>query len=534
MSTTTLLECTELSPTTPTLLITPTTLVCISREKLTSFVRYLEHGLLLENTLVDMDVLRTSAEPLFYLDLAQVAAISVDAASWLKDRRCGIVTGCRFDGYDAAQLSGYSIALRMLYPGSVWNSQRYGLLVADAEDIVMRLTKGGVQCLLQQQLDQFNALTPSEALEPWAAASLTRAFDLDFPLEPGTQVLPLIWSEDGETVVCGLLDVAIDRRTRNRVILAADITTRGELLHRFDLATLLRSSTYKRHAAGEELTTCSVSPDGRCLALVLSSKTIICDMVDGGVLRVIPATGNPVVWSSESDLLALCHTLHYDHAKGISENRVELWEVFSSSRHALQVYDGHCNERVVTEAAAVLRSASWSADQRLVVTAGSTCGLAASAHVWNASNGALRHVYRKHADRVVTAVFSPAQTPDPLVASVGEDHTVQIWHALSGERVFLAHTNTTSFKDGWLHERRVAWSPDGETIAFQNERDELVTARVVTGHIETVCGLAPFSLLDVAWSPDGKHLATIEVNLEAEGDDVPYCVCVRPVGQQDK
>ena len=510
-----------------TLLITPTTLVCVGRGKLVAFVRYLEEHLEIENRLVDTEVLRQSMDQLFYLDLAQVASTSQEAIRWLKQRRCTIIAGCRIDGFDALRLGGLFVALQTRYQGTAWNNLRNGVLAAPAETVACLLARCGLACLLQQAL--FGAAL-DDALRPWPAAGEKRAQDHEFPLEPGVRLFPLSWSSEGKEVVCGLLDDAATERTRRRVLLVGDVAGQGALRHGFDLGVLYATSAWKRAASGEDIATCSISPDGELLALVLASKTVIVDMGEQRVVRVIPSTGNPVAWSPDGTKIGLCLTTHYDPGKAVSENRVEIWDIFAHLRQPWLIYDGHRGERHEVPDGEHLRTMSWSADGQLAVTGGSTTGMSATAHVWDTRTGALRLVYRGHEGRVTTVAFAPAGAADPfLIASVGDDHTVRVWQALSGELVFHARCDGTPFREGWQQEHRVAWSPHGLHIAFQAASNELAIANVATGQVKAVCSLAPFALLEVAWSPDGKWIATVEVNFEAEEEEVPYCLCIRAV-----
>src|SRR5438132_200367 len=512
-----------------TLLITPTTLVCVGRGKFTSFVHYLEKDLGIENRFVDVEVLERSAERFFFLDLVQVAQASQDAVHWLRQRRCSIIAGCRIDGFDVRRLGGLFTALLMRYDGFAWDNQGYAVLAAPAATVGDILSRCDLPCLLQQELcASFEAVT----LQPWPTSLEKRGQDHEFPLEPGVQLLPLSWSLDGQEVVCGLRNyVPTGERVRRRVLLVGSVTGQGELRPGLDLGVLHTSSAWKR-VAGEEITIGSISPDGELLALVLASKTVLFDVVEQQVVRVIPTAGNPVLWSPDSSKIALCLTMHYDPGKATLENQVEIWDIFSHIRHPRLVYDGHHAEQFEQRVSEHLRTASWSPDGRLVVTAGTTTGMSATAHVWDAATGALRFVYRRHQERVTTVAFAPASSSDPLVASVGDDHTVQVWHALTGERVFHARSNNASFRKGWLHENHVAWSPDGQHIAFQTADDELAIAHVATGQVKSVCSLAPFALLDVAWSPDGQHISTLEVNFDAEEEDGPYCLCIRTVEER--
>src|SRR2546421_3965577 len=266
-----------------TMLLTPTTLVCVGRGKLTSFVRYLEKDLGIENRFVDVEVLERSAERFFFLDLVQVAHASQDAVHWLKQRRCSIIAGCRIDGFDARRLGGLFTALLMRYDGFAWDSQGYAVLAAPAATVGDILSRCDLPCLLQQELcASFEAVT----LQPWPTSLEKREQDHEFPLEPGVQLLPLSWSL-GKEVMCGLRDyVPANERVRRRVLLVGSVTGQGELRHGLDLGVLHASSAWKR-VTGEDITIGSISPDGELLALVLASKTVLFDMIELQVVRVI-------------------------------------------------------------------------------------------------------------------------------------------------------------------------------------------------------------------------------------------------------
>src|SRR5437588_4213547 len=242
-----------------TLLITPTTLVCVGRGKLTSFVRYLEKDLGIENRFVDVEVLERSAERFFFLDLVQVAQTSQDAVHWLRQRRCSIIAGCRIDGFDTRRLGGLVTALLMRYDGFAWDNQGYAVLAAPAVTVGDILSRCDLPCLQQQELcASFAAVT----LQPWPTSLEKREQDHEFPLEPGVQLLPLSWSLDGKEVVCGLRDyVPTDERVRRRVLLVGSVTGQGELRHGLDLGVLNLSSALKR-VAGEALTPCGIYPNG--------------------------------------------------------------------------------------------------------------------------------------------------------------------------------------------------------------------------------------------------------------------------------
>src|SRR6266705_1115385 len=107
-------------------------------------------------------------------------------------------------------------------------------------------------------------------------------------------------------------------------------------------------------------------------------------------------------------------------------------------------------------------------------------------------------IYRGHFSEVRSVTWSPDGT---RIASGGEDGTVQVWNAATGER-----TLTYQLYAGSLHS--VTWSPDGTRIAFTSQDNSVQVWDATTGkHLLTYRGHAG-SVVPMAWSPDGKRIAS--------------------------
>ncbi len=102
---------------------------------------------------------------------------------------------------------------------------------------------------------------------------------------------------------------------------------------------------------------------------------------------------------------------------------------------------------------------------------------------------------------------------EPYRAPSAREVVAHVWPLIEAGRTEEALT----LLDDWLAHPPV---PAGDVAAI---------AHVATGQVKSVCSLAPDALLDVAWSPDGRHIATVEGNFAAEEGEVLYCLCIRTV-----
>jgi WD40 repeat protein/predicted Ser/Thr protein kinase len=106
--------------------------------------------------------------------------------------------------------------------------------------------------------------------------------------------------------------------------------------------------------------------------------------------------------------------------------------------------------------------------------------------------------YRFHTGQVYTVAWSPDSQD---IASAGNDHTVQVWQALTGRNIttYAGHTDLV---------RCLAWSPDGKHIASGGSDHSLRVWNVHTSRKVFINRHHSNVVHSVAWSPDGRHVAS--------------------------
>jgi len=161
-------------------------------------------------------------------------------------------------------------------------------------------------------------------------------------------------------------------------------------------------------------------------------------------------------------------------------------EPVTKEPHILCTYQGH---------QAQVNALVWSPDSKLIVTGSQD----STAQVWEALTGELRMTFRGHTDSVNVVAWSP---DGRLVASAGCDKVVYVWRAETGEIVCAYYGHTA------LLTRGLTWSPDGSRLASGAWDSTVQVWDAHSGQTLLTYREHHAVVNAVAWSPDGRYLAS--------------------------
>jgi WD40 repeat protein len=193
-------------------------------------------------------------------------------------------------------------------------------------------------------------------------------------------------------------------------------------------------------------------PDGKEVITVSDDKTIrVWDAQTGQPLRVLrPRRGQAnqgrlraAAVSPDGSLLAMAGTEQFRGKK----LTFPIFLISLTQGQMVRVLEGH---------SATLLALAFSADGKRLASA----GLDTTVRVWDVGNGDCTQVLKGHKADINQVAFSPR---GPL-ASASEDGTARIWYVKAGKSAVLNHLRP-GFPLERSRVRGLAWSPDGKALA---------------------------------------------------------------------
>jgi WD40 repeat protein len=220
------------------------------------------------------------------------------------------------------------------------------------------------------------------------------------------------------------------------------------------------------------------SPDGKDLARSSSDNTVrLWEVATGNEIRRFQGHEDSV-WS------VAFSPDGKDLASASFDNSVRLWEVATGNE--IRRFKGHESS---------FWSAAFSPDGRVLASS----SLDDTVRLWEVATGTEIRRFQGHKYSVLSAAFSP---DGRALSSTSEDNSVRLWEVATGNEIrrFQGHKNP------------VAFSPDGNALASASEDNTVRLWEVATGNEIRRFRGHENPLLSVAFSPDGKDLASSSGN----------------------
>jgi WD40 repeat protein/serine/threonine protein kinase len=155
----------------------------------------------------------------------------------------------------------------------------------------------------------------------------------------------------------------------------------------------------------------------------------------------------------------------------------------------------HQDERTLTDHTTIVTSVAWCPDGRYLAST-SYDGVS---RVWDTKSWRPLQIFAYAGDQIRCFAWSP-DSQRLAWGTTADDSAVYVWYVPTNEiKTLRGHSSSV-----WT----VAWSPDGKRLASAGLDKTIRIWEPATGLCRDVLKIADGHILEVAWSPDGKRLAS--------------------------
>ena len=238
------------------------------------------------------------------------------------------------------------------------------------------------------------------------------------------------------------------------------------------------------------------SPDGKYTASSSWDSIKLWEVATGECIKTLSGNGGAY---------SLCYSPDGRYvASGSWDKTIKLWDV--ASGECIKAFAGHTDR---------INSVCYSPNGKYIVSGSEDKTI----KLWEVATGECIKTLAGHTDRINSVCYSP---DGKYIVSGSEDKTIKLWEAATGECIKTLSEHTSPVY-------AVAYSLDGKTVASGSLDITIKIWKVATG--ECIKTLETGAVVrSVSYSPDGAYLASSFWNNEIKLWDIATEECVKTFG----
>jgi WD40 repeat protein/nucleoside phosphorylase len=194
------------------------------------------------------------------------------------------------------------------------------------------------------------------------------------------------------------------------------------------------------------------------------------------------------------------------------DGTVRIWE--AETAESLLTYRGHTGLLNKMNIQATIYTVAWAPEGLRLVSAGD----GSNVYVWNATTGQTLTLYQGHSGwlpNVYAAAWSPnGKHIASACSSIGIDKTIHIWDAATGQRLTRYDAHYGSMPN--FSVLSVAWSPDGARIAATCGDKTIRIWNTTTGKLISTYHFRSEWVSHMVWAPDSHYIASAHSDHSAQ------------------